>query len=319
MSKLPVSLITTILNEASSIQGFIESVWAMSRKPDEIVIVDGGSGDGTVGIVQGYIKQGYPIRLFQLKGNRAQGRNRAIREADYDLIAASDAGCRVDRDWLTNIIEPLEEDETLDVCGGFYLPAPESSFEEAAGAVSLLSLKEIEPEKFLPSTRSVAFRRRAWEKVGGFPEEFSYNEDTPFALNLRRAGCIFQFRPEAKVFWRPNKTIRGLFRQFYRYATGDGEGLINPQSYSRLFAKYLIGLMLMGLGVISIYFPVIAVAGFFFYLGRELFKKRDRLKSVKSRLWFLLLRVVVDLANMAGYCRGLARRGGASGVQRLRK
>jgi len=49
-----VSVICTVLNEGESIRRLMDSLVAQSRQPDEIVIVDGGSRDNTVAVIQEY-------------------------------------------------------------------------------------------------------------------------------------------------------------------------------------------------------------------------------------------------------------------------
>jgi glycosyltransferase involved in cell wall biosynthesis len=51
---MPISLIMTVRNEAASLPGLLDSVLLGTLLPDEIVIVDGGSTDGTQQVVQNY-------------------------------------------------------------------------------------------------------------------------------------------------------------------------------------------------------------------------------------------------------------------------
>jgi len=60
MSKLPVSAFIICQDEEAYLGACIESLGAFS----DIVIVDSGSTDGTVALLQGYIERGWPIRLF---------------------------------------------------------------------------------------------------------------------------------------------------------------------------------------------------------------------------------------------------------------
>src|SRR5687767_723686 len=119
-----VSLITTVLNEAESLPGFLRAVAGQSRKPDEIVIVDGGSADGTAEILrQADGSLGAPLRTLVADGlNIGQGRNRAIAEAEGEVIVVGDVGAIPDPQWLERLVEALEADEATDVAAGFYRP-----------------------------------------------------------------------------------------------------------------------------------------------------------------------------------------------------
>jgi glycosyltransferase involved in cell wall biosynthesis len=63
MTKLPISAFIICLNEEAYLGNCIESLADFA----EIVVVDSGSTDGTIGLVQAYIDKGWPIRLFHEK------------------------------------------------------------------------------------------------------------------------------------------------------------------------------------------------------------------------------------------------------------
>jgi glycosyltransferase involved in cell wall biosynthesis len=172
-----VSVITTVKNEQKSVGLLIESLLNQSKKPDEIVIVDGGSDDGTVQAIERYIMNGAPIRLVIASGaSISRGRNIGIENACGQIIAATDAGVRLSPHWLRALLDGFRSADggTIDIVCGFFVPDPHSTFETAMGATVLPSLEEIDGEQFLPSSRSIAFRKEAWRAVGGYPEWLDY-------------------------------------------------------------------------------------------------------------------------------------------------
>src|SRR5206468_161896 len=110
----------------------------------------------------------------------------------------------------------LEETGDIDVVSGFFVPDAETPFERAMGATVLPSLPDIDPLSFLPSSRSVAFRKDAWEAAGGYPEWLDYCEDLVFDLRLRELGKRFVFVPQAVAHFRPRRTLRAFYLQYYR-------------------------------------------------------------------------------------------------------
>ncbi|CAG1770488.1 partial heptose III glucuronosyltransferase, partial [uncultured bacterium] len=85
-----VAIIATVLNEAKSAPAWLDSIANQTRQPDEVVIVDGGSRDDTLNILDAY--QGrLPLKVVSLLGaNISQGRNRAIAESTCEIIASTD-------------------------------------------------------------------------------------------------------------------------------------------------------------------------------------------------------------------------------------
>jgi len=103
-----VSVICTVLNEGESIRRLMDSLVAQARQPDEIVIVDGGSRDNTVAVIQEYDDR-LPLRVLVEPGaNISRGRNVAIGAATGDVIASVDAGVWLEPVWLAELVGPLE-------------------------------------------------------------------------------------------------------------------------------------------------------------------------------------------------------------------
>ena len=84
---------------------------------------------------------------------------------------------------------------TAQVAGGFFRAEAINPFELAMGATVLPLADEINPATFLPGSRSVAFRKRAWEAVGGYNEWLSgYGfDDADFYIRLRKNGIVEKF------------------------------------------------------------------------------------------------------------------------------
>jgi len=220
-----VSLIATVLNEGQSIRTLLESLRGQLRPPDEVVIVDGGSSDGTYEFLTSQSSElPFPLRASQAPGcNISEGRNLAINNASGEVIAVTDAGVRLHPAWLESLVAPFDQPQAPDVSCGFFESEPHSFFEWVLGAITLPRVDEIDPATFAPSSRSVAFRKAAWQAVGGYPEWLDYCEDLIYDFRLRDAGFRFSFSPQAMVGFRSRKNLKAFFKQYYRYARGDGK------------------------------------------------------------------------------------------------
>lgn len=308
---MTTALVTTTFREAEAIGAFLDAVLSQTRRPDEIVIVDAGSDDGTVERIRERMAQGADITLIVEPGaSRSDGRNRGIRESAAEAIAVTDAGCLPRPDWFERIIAPLEQDTGVDVVAGYYVAEPEGLWGRAVAAATVPSPEEVDPARFLPSARSVAFRRQTWERVGGYPAGGQFGEDTWFGLALRRAGARFAFEPRALVSWCPETDARRLFRQFVRYARGDAR----ERQWFRHYAKaYLLAVAAFGIIVLASFWPrawlglgIVAVA----YWLRHAVRAIRRTPSLCAGLLAPLANLIVDFAHVVGYTRGLLERRG---------
>ena len=303
MSPDPVTLIFTVRNEEASVDALLDSLFSGTRPPDEIVVADGGSTDRTVERLRARAAADPRVQVLVTPGNRSVGRNAAIRAARHELIACTDAGAEVEPTWLERITAPFA-DPAVDVVAGFYRPVGDSRFERAAGVVSAPALTEIDPARFLPSTRSVAFRREAWRRAGGFDEALDHNEDTPFALRMKAAGCRFAFAPDAIVRWHPRGDLRSFYRQHRRFGFGDGESRVQAWFYGRLAAKYVLAALLFALGFwIPSAWGLLAAGAALFVLSQSR-RAMGRLPLLEALVMVPTLKVVYDAAYLWGYLCG---------------
>jgi glycosyltransferase involved in cell wall biosynthesis len=312
MTGRQVALCLTVLNEADNLATLFGSVAAQTRQPDEIVVVDGGSTDATVEVVQAWRAQGLPIVLLTRPGaNISAGRNAAIGKARAPLIAVTDAGVRLEPGWLAALTAPFDDPEPPDVVAGFFRSDPRTPFEAALGATTLPAVQEIRPERFYPSSRSVAFTRRAWEQVGGYPEWLDYCEDLLFDFALEDAGCRRAWAPDALVYFRPRSSARAFYLQYYRYARGDGKADLWRRRHAIRYATYLgmpLGLLAARrwpwlLGPLSL-----AVASYLCRPYRRLWPALTMLPWAErpaALAWVPAIRLIGDVAKMAGYPVGL--------------
>ena len=307
---MKISVIITLKNEESSIRPFLDSLLNQSRKPDEIVMVDGGSTDGTVKIIRQYIKNGAPIKLIIKKGaNISKGRNTAIKKTKYDIVASTDLGCRIDKHWLKNICKKF--DKNTDVVCGVTLPEVKNDLEKCMAEVTVGKIEEIDEETFLPSSRSVAYRKSAWRKGGGYPEWLAIAEDTYFDLAMKDAGCRFKVAKDAIVDWRMRENLRKLFKQYYLYGKWNRKaGLVSFKNMLVHVVKSFWPIAVFILSLIPIFYfnailfiPImIAITVLLFLLtgvkgGLKCYRTERRVK-----LFFLgmLVKVVVDTAGTMG-------------------
>lgn len=99
-----ISVVIPLYNKAPHISRTIESVLAQTVKPDEIIIVDDGSTDGSYQIVENYIGQGVKL-IRQSNQGESAARNRGVSESNGTYIAFLDA----DDEWLPQHLEVLSE------------------------------------------------------------------------------------------------------------------------------------------------------------------------------------------------------------------
>ncbi|MCJ7805120.1 glycosyltransferase [Patescibacteria group bacterium] len=313
---MKVSVCGTVKNEEGSIGGLLEALLGQTKKPEEIVIVDGGSTDKTVEIIRHFQKKNGRIRLLVQKCSIAQGRNLAIELAKNDIIAMTDAGCIAHKDWLQEISEPFEYPE-VDVVAGFYRMVGDTAFQKAS-SVFLGVLPSKFDINFLPSTRSIAFRKDIWELVGGFPENsVKTAEDTGFNFRLIKVGAKLARVKSALVEWGMPVLLGEFAKKIYEYASGDAKSKIwlfpkkglsshNIKALS-IFARYILGIGLIIYFFSTPLFPIVWL-GLVIYIFWAFRKVSVEFKDWKVGLWGIILQFVSDFAVMSGFVSGIFSR-----------
>jgi glycosyltransferase involved in cell wall biosynthesis len=309
----PTTLIFTVLNEELAMAEFLQSIHALTEKPQEIVIVDGGSSDDTVEIIRGWKPpEGVDVRVVVSHGaNISSGRNQAITLASHPIIAVSDAGATLDSRWLERLVRPLGA--SVDVASGFFVSSGATFWERAIGAVITPSILEIDGATFLPSSRSIAFRKTAWSKAGGYPEWLDYCEDLLFDLQLKEDGAVFAFVPDALASWNARPSLKAFAKQYFRYARGDGKAGLWRRRHVARYSAYAVGLMLAVAAWWSPWLLLLLAAGAGGYLAkflRRVLRARNTLGRDTAAVFLLAPLIVVtgDVAKMAGYPAGLSWR-----------
>lgn len=307
---MKISLCITVFNEEKHISGLLESIVQQTRQPDEVVIVDGGSTDTTVSVISNFIpiKSGSnkQIKILSKKGNRAVGRNEAIRQAAHEIIAITDAGCALDSHWLEEITKPFQTFKVA-VVSGYYKGKPKNALEASLVPYVLVMPDKIDSDHFLPATRSMAMRKSVWEKLGGFPEKYRWNEDYVFSKSIEKAGIPIAFAQKAIVYWFPRENIIDGWKMFYAFARGDTQAGIWRVKVVFLLFRVILGLILIFVAWVthSLLLWMFILLGMYLYLVWAIMKNyryvRKPMAILYLPLWQLVSDTAVCIGSIVGY------------------
>ncbi|MBN2019151.1 MAG: glycosyltransferase [Sedimentisphaerales bacterium] len=242
---IKVSAISTTLNCKDGLRDCVEHLIQEldGRRFLEIVIIDGGSTDGTWELLQELQQQDHRVRVFQEIGaNISRGRNLAVEHSRGNVILSFDSGCRMVDGYMALMTQPFVDDTDCGVTGGKTEAMGVNFFEKIVACLQQGTPKDA----FNPSSRSIALRRSIFEAIGGYDESVLAGEDTHLNHKWRNAGVKYVHVPEARVFWRVRSSLWSLYKMQRRNVTGSVI-LRNPWGLSGWAVRLNIVSLVVGL------------------------------------------------------------------------
>src|ERR1700756_816905 len=132
---LRLSLVIPVRDEAATILDLLKSLHSQTLQASEIVIVDGGSLDNTVEILQESAREDSSLHLIEVHdATPGRGRNIGIEAASNDWIALTDAGIWLEPTWLERLAAEVERDPSVNLVFGAYEPQTVTFFQQCAAS-----------------------------------------------------------------------------------------------------------------------------------------------------------------------------------------
>lgn len=292
---ISISVVVTVKNDEAGVKRLLEDLDKQTVKPDEVIIV-----------------------RSEEYGNctRGRGRNIGIKMAKNEFIAVTDVGCRPSREWLEKIdgqmvrmAEMARKAERLKgqavVVAGWYRAVTETPWQKVFLPYLVPRKRFYRPDprlrlqndtiNYLPASRSIAFTKKAWDLIGGYPEDpVSGGEDLKFADNLYQNSEInIIFEPTALVDWPAPLTLVEFIKDMTKHTRGNFEAGYWPHIIRNLSVVGRWAIMAVWPWVIPVY---LIIAGL--YKGRAFGYKGPA-------LWMIMVKVAADAAVVYGVIIGI--------------
>lgn len=232
-----VAVVLVNYNGKDIIEDCISSLYQQNFSDMEIVVVDNGSKDGSMALVEEKFPQVHTLYMNENAGWGAgsnRGMNEAfLRGAEYGLLLNTDTEC-----------EPGMLEELLMYCDSANVAVPrmyrdkenkEHSLWYSGGAINFetadvcQTLYEYHPEQEdCNQVRTVEFatgccilvNKEVWEKSGGFDEEyFLYYEDVDYCMKLKESGVNILYVPKASLWHKVGGSAGGETSYVSQYYT----------------------------------------------------------------------------------------------------
>ncbi len=182
-----ISVVIPAYNEEKYLPKTLESLDLLERKPDEVIVIDGGSADKTVQIAKSF---GAKVVTDRHRGI-GYARQKGLEAATGDVVAYTDADTVVPYDWLTKIAASLSGDGISGVYSWYKISDGKIFYRFIInyGTRTAFFLSSLLGSSFAGG-QNIAFWKAKGIKAGGFPVDFKSVEDFEMIRRLRSVGGV---------------------------------------------------------------------------------------------------------------------------------
>ena len=265
--RLTVTIVIPVYNEVDDIGRCLESIAAQTVRPNQVLVVDNNSADGTVAVAMRYP---FVTIMHEKRQGVVYARNRGFDAAQGDIIGRIDADSILAPDWVATASRIFSSSNADAISGSVgYHHAPFSSlFSIIDGGFRRYLTWSLGRELALQGA-NMALRASAWRSSRSLMcNRGGMHEDFDLSIHLREAGFSTVFEPslQAHVALRQ---LGGTWSSFAHYV------LLSPGTYAQ--HKRLRRIFM---------YPVVGIALVFYPLLRTLYLGYDEQKDGFSvRTW----------------------------------
>ena len=251
-----VAVIVPVYNGRKTLRLCLTALQQQTHAPDEIIVVDDGSTDGSAEVAAGF---GVVVSSAANAGPAA-ARNRGAKLAQADILLFTDADCAPADDWVAQMVRPLADPEIAGAKGTyatrqkklvprFVQQEYQDRYDRMAGRAHI---------DFI-DTYSAAYRRDCFVATGGFDTGFptASVEDQEFSFRLAAKGYKLVYVPGARVYHQHDENVWAYARRktgigyWKARVTARYPDKLVQDSHTPQILKVQLGLFLLGSGFLA--------------------------------------------------------------------
>ena len=331
-----ISVIITYYNESETLETTLDLIASQTLLPNEVLLIDSSSTDGSYDIIQRWIKKNSSQRniIFRniQEGTSFPGTsmNVGIRNADFDILAFMDCGLLFENDWLQKQKDYLQSNNTDVVSGLFYFKG-----------VTLLDKTAIAQtygyQRLRPTVPSSFVRKTVFKKTGLFLENIRAAADTDWVYKLGRKKIKRDTNKHVIIKYNGvnyARSIKDIFIKTMKYA--QGSSVLHHYYYHHIYVfcffcvvgLYFVKILFFRPWPYNEYIPLARIDGLLLFISFKTasylmcsyiilrgyiipaFKSQKLSLLYEEPLSIITLPIVgfvIDLGKLAGYIKGITQ------------
>jgi glycosyltransferase involved in cell wall biosynthesis len=307
-----ITVLCPTYNETEYIEKVLKFFIDAKPQDKELLIIDGGSNDGTKEIVNDWTNKYSNIRLLENENKYVPfALNIGIKNSNGNPIIRLDAHTEYAEDYFEQIIKTFNE-TGADIVGGPMNAVGKTNFQKAvAHATSTVfgvGDSKIHKLKYEGESDHVylgAWRRKLFDEIGYFDERLKRNQDDEFHYRARSLGKKIYLNPEIKSYYCPRSSLYKLIKQYFQY------GLFKPIVLRKIKSGIKLRHLIPSLFSIYILSLSLAFLSNFYLLPLMIYLCTDLIFSLKHKngikivVYSMLIYPSIHLSYGIGFLAGL--------------
>ncbi len=276
-----ISVIIPVKNEEGKIARCLNAIFNQTKKPFEVIVIDGHSVDKTEENSKKFLVN-FIYEDYHTRGGACQI---GLENTKGDFIAFTDADCIPEKNWLENLVDAFNDQSIVGIGGGIKnigdglweksINLIMNTFIGSANSIQGRFYKEKRFVNSISGSNSM-YRKKDLTAIGGFNVKLPTAEDTDLNNRLLKIGKLL-YTPNAIIVHDPNRGLMKFSKRMYQYGYGRSKGKL----YDLQIVPPIIGFLLIislfittwiFLGMSIIYLIVIGIIGIKFGLQEKDYK-----------------------------------------------
>ena len=209
-----VSIIVAAYNSEQTIEECLKSILEhdYSEISIEVIVMDGGSKDGTV-----QVAQQYPVKVISIRLADPAAYNHAMKIASHSVLGFIDADAKVQPQWLRFLVPHLEEQKVAGVSGSIETWNADNPWAKSIGYELKNRYRRIGKYTSRIATMNLLLKKSVIEEAGGWDENLPSQYDTDLGFRISAKGYKIAYEPKAVCYHFNRPTLRAYYRQQLQY------------------------------------------------------------------------------------------------------
>jgi cellulose synthase/poly-beta-1,6-N-acetylglucosamine synthase-like glycosyltransferase len=213
-AKPKVSIIVAAYNSQDTIEECLKSILALDYPSGfvEVIVMDGGSKDGTVKIAEKF-----PIKVLSIQINCPAAYNYTQKIAAHPILGFIDADAKVEAQWLNKLGPHLNEPNVAGVSGSIETWNTDNLWARSIGYELKNRYRRIGKYTGRIATMNLLLKKSVIEETGGWDEKLPSQYDTDLGFRLSEKGYKIAYEPTAVCYHFNRPTLKAYYRQQLQY------------------------------------------------------------------------------------------------------